>query len=96
MRKPMVTRTFTTTRVNVMCMDIERGECINKDVELARTYKDDKKLLKAVEEIVNTDTIKAVHIVDKSEIDKLYGMSEQKFLEFAEELDPETRKTIEE
>ena len=79
-RKPMVTRTIVTTKVNVLCLDIKSAEPFNKVVTLPRTYKDDKKLLKKVEEVVNTDDVKAVHVVDKEEVETLYGMTEQDFI----------------
>ena len=94
-RKPMVTRTIVTTKVNVLCLDIKSAEPFNKVVTLPRTYKDDKKLLKKVEEVVNTDDVKAVHIVDKEEVETLYGMAEQDFITNATILDPETRREIE-
>lgn len=95
-RTPMVTRTISTTQVNVLCLDIKSAEPFNKEVILPRTYKDDKKLLKKVEEVVNTDDVKAVHIVDKTEVDTLYGMTEQDFIDNAVVLDPSTRKALEE
>lgn len=91
-RVPMVTRTITTTEVNVMCLDVEKGEPINKDVTVSRTFKDDEKLLKEVKKIVETDAIKAVHIVDKREVGTLYGMSEQEFIEHATVLPPREAK----
>lgn len=91
-RVPMVTRTITTTEVNVMCLDVEKGEPINKDVTVSRTFKDDEKLLKEVKKIVETDTIKAVHIVDKREVETLYGMAEQEFIEHATVLPPREAK----
>lgn len=94
-RKPMVTRTITTTKANVLCMDIKSAEPFNKVITLPRTYKDDKTLMKRVREVVETDSIKAVHIVDKEEIETLYGMTEQEFIEKAVVLDPETRKALE-
>ena len=87
-RVPMVTRTITTTEVNVMCLDVEKGELINKDVTVSRKFKDDEKLLKEVKKIIETDTIKAVHIVDKKEVETLYGMLEQEFIEYAKVLPP--------
>ena len=93
-RKPMVTRTIVTTKVNVLCLDIQSAEPFNKVVTLPRTYKDEKKLLKKVEEVVNTDDVKAVHIVDKEEVETLYGMSEQDFITNATILDPATRKAF--
>lgn len=92
-RKPMVTRTITTTKANVLCMDIQTAEPFNKVVTLPRTYKDDKTLMKKVQEVVETDTtIKAVYIVDKEEVETLYGMTEQEFIQNAVILDPETRR----
>ena len=91
-RKPMITRTIKTTKANVLCMDIEKGEPFNKMVILPRTYNDEKKLLKVVKETVETETIKAVHVVDKTEIETLYGMTEAEFIASAKELDAETRK----
>lgn len=94
-RKPMVTRTIVTTKVNVLCLDINSAEPFNKVVTLPRTYKDDKKLFKKVEEVVNTDDVKVVHIVDKEEVETLYGMTEQDFITNATILDPTTRKELE-
>ena len=96
MRKPMVTRTIKTTKVNVMCLDIVTAEPENVVVTLPRTFKDDVKLLKAVKEVVESAVLKAVHIVDKEEVNTLYGMTEQSFIDNAIELDPETRKALEE
>lgn len=89
-RVPMVTRTIITTKVNVMCLDIETGEPCNRSVVVPRTYKEDEKLLKKVKEVLETATLKPVHIVDKEEIETLYGMKEQEFIERAEVLPPRT------
>lgn len=85
-RIPMVTRTIITTKVNVMCLDIETGEPCNMSVVVPRTYKDDEKLLKKVKEVLETETLKPVYIVDKEEIETLYGMTEQNFIEHSEVL----------
>lgn len=85
-RIPMITRTIVTTKINVMCLDIESGEPMNKCVTVPRTYKDEKKLLKVVKELIETDSLKAVHIVDKTEVETLYGMAEQEFIEHAKVL----------
>ena len=93
-RKPMVTRTITTTQVTALCMDIHKCEPCNITVVLPRTFKDEQKLLKAVREQVDNDDIKVVHIVDKKEVETLYGMTEQTFIKHALKLDPNTRKAI--
>lgn len=87
-RTPMVTRTIVTTKVNVMCLDIQLGEPCNKVITVPRTYKDDEVLMKKVRPLLETETLKAVHIVDKQEIETLYGMTEQDFIEHAKLLPP--------
>lgn len=87
-RIPMVTRTIESTEVNVLCVDVVAGEPFNKDVTVAGTYKDEKSLMKAVEKIVNTDEIKAVHIVHTETKETLYGMTVDKFIERADVLPP--------
>lgn len=87
-RTPMVTRTIQTTRANVMCLDIERGEPFNKEVILPRTYKDEKAMLNQVEKVINSDTVKAVHIVQSNVEETRYGMTEQQFIEVAEVMPP--------
>ena len=87
-RTPQVTRTIQTTKVNVLCLNIKEGSPFNQTVVLPRTYKDDNHMLKAVEKVINTESVKAVHIVDSVVEETLYGMSEQKFIELAEVLPP--------
>lgn len=89
-RIPMVTRTIQTTKVNVLCLDIEKGEPFNTVVTLPRTYKDEKSMMKVVEGAINTDTVKAVHIVESSVKETLYGMTEQDFISQAYVLPPRT------
>lgn len=91
-RTPKVTRTIVTTNCNVLCVDVTTGETFYKDVALTRTYKDEKKLMKAVEAVVNTETQKAVHVESTTEVETLYGLDEQKFIEIAEILPPRTAK----
>lgn len=91
-RVPMVTRTITTTKANVLCLDIQKGEPFNKVVILPRTYKDDKALLKQVSKVIDNEEQKAVHVVDKEEVETLYGMTEQQFIELAQVLPPRDSK----
>ena len=79
-RIPMVTRTIQTTTANVLCLNIKEGEPFNKEVVLPRTYKDEKSMMKVVEKLINTDDVKAVHIVHTEVNETLYGMTEQEFI----------------
>ena len=87
-RVPMVTRTIIATKANVMCLDVQKGEPFNAFVTVPRTYKDNDALLKKVKPLIETDIVKAVHIVGTEEIETLYGMSEQDFIQYAKVLPP--------
>ena len=82
-RQPMVTRTIQTTHATVLCLDIPNAEPFNQTVVLPRTYKDEKSMMKVVEKVVNTDDVKAVHIVNTEVNETLYGMTEQEFISAA-------------
>lgn len=83
-RAPQVTRTIITTNCHVLCVDTVKKEPFEADVKLPRTYKDNKKLMKAVENAINTETVKAVQVMETGIEEILYGMSEAKFIANAE------------
>ena len=89
-REPMVTRTFKTTKVVALCMDAVNCEPINKEATLPRVYKDEKKLMKATKAAIETNEIKVVQIVSTEEVETLYGMKEQDFIDSAEILPART------
>lgn len=93
-RVPMVTRTITTTKANVLCLDIVAGEPFNEVVVLPRTYKDDKALMKQVSKLIDNEQRKAVHVVDKEEVETLYGMTEQDFITLAKVLPPRDKSEV--
>lgn len=85
-RVPMVTRTVTSTKATVLVVDITTGTTFDKEVEVARTYKDSDKLLKVIKSSFETATEKVVAIKSSEEVGTLYGISEQAFIEIAEKL----------
>lgn len=91
-RARKVTRTISSTKVIVMCVDTETAKVDNYEVEIAGVYSDDKKLMKAVTNVVETETLKPVSIISKEVVETLYGMDEQKFMEMAEVLPPRDKK----
>lgn len=91
-REPMVTRTITATKIVALCINIETAEPFNKEVTISGTFKDEKSMLKAAEKLLNTETEKAVHIVSSEEIETLYGMTEQEFIQKAKVLPPRPKK----
>ena len=91
-RVPMVTRTITATKTVVLCLNIETAEPFNKEVTISGTFKDEKSMMKAAEKLLNTETEKTVHIVSSEEIETLYGMTEQEFIQKAQVLPPRVKK----
>lgn len=87
-----VTRTISSTKVIVMCVNTETAVVENYEVEVVGVYSDEKKLMKAVTKEVETETIKPVSIVSKEVVEVLYGMDEQKFMEMAEVLPTRDKK----
>lgn len=90
-RVPMVSRTITTTKANVMCLNVTTGEAENKVITVPRTYKDNEKLLKVLKKQEETDTLKLVHVVDVQTEETLYGMTEADFIAHAQILPPRTQ-----
>lgn len=91
-RKPMVTRTITTTNVIAMTVNVQEGETHTESFTLPRTYSDEAKLLKALKSQHETEEVKIVAILSKEESETLYGMDEHDFIAHAVKLDPTTRK----
>lgn len=91
-RARKVTRTISSTKLIVMCVDTETAKVDNYEVEIAGIYSDEKKLMKAVTKEVETETLKPVSIISKEVVETLYGMDEQKFMEMAEVLPPRDKK----
>ena len=83
MRKPMITRTITTTEATLLMADTVAAEMHNVTVTLPRTYKDNEAILKAARPLVETDTDKAVSVVSVSTKETLYGMTEADFIKAA-------------
>lgn len=91
-RTRKVTRTISSTKVVVMCVNTETAVVENYEVTIAGVYTDEKKLMKAVTKEVETSTLKPVSVVSTEVIETLYGMDEQKFMEMAEVLPPREKK----
>jgi hypothetical protein len=87
-RVAMVTRTMLTTKVNVLCLELEKVEPFNKDITLAGTFKVEKSIMKAVSAQVDNEQQKAVKIVKQEVVETLYGMTEDEFIKNAKVLPP--------
>lgn len=87
-RIPQVTRTIPTTTVTVFCVNTEDRTTFEQNLTLPRTYKDDQKLMKAVEKALAGEPIKPVSILSSEVKETLYGMTEQEFIMHAQVLPP--------
>lgn len=91
-RERMVTRTVVATEVNALCLNIETAEPFNKTVILSGTFKDKQAIEKAAKKAIDTDLEKCVTVVEYTERETLYGMSEQQFIELAKVMPPRDSK----
>ena len=83
MRKTnMVTRTITTTRYEVMTLDVETANVARVEFTLIGKVLPTDKALKALKNDFETDTVKVVHIESFVESSDLYGMSETDFIKY--------------
>ena len=89
-RVPMVTRTITTTKDKVLCVSIVENKTFEQEVVLPRTYKDEKSLMKQVKAALENENVKPVRVISTEEVETLYGMSEQGFIQLAKILPPRT------
>lgn len=87
-RQPQVTRTIVTTKCNVLCLDLTNEQPFVKEIILPRTYKDEKAMMKKIAPMVDSETVKAVHVQSFVNEQTLYGMTEQEFIEQAHILPP--------
>lgn len=87
-RQPQVTRTITTTKAKVLCLNLENEQPFVKEVVLPRTYKDERSMMKKIAPLVESDAVKAVYVQSVTTEETLYGMTEQEFIEQAHILPP--------
>lgn len=91
MRKRMVTRTVTTTEVELLCLNIVTAEPFNETAVIPGTYTSTEKILKVLRPVLDTKETKIVS-VSRTEIKHtLYGMSEGDFIKLAEVMPPRNK-----
>ena len=94
-RPRMVTRTVVGTECEVQIVTISASEITTIKVSVGGTFDDTDKLMKAIKKQTETDDLKVLKIVSSNPIEKCFGMLESEFMQYAKELDPNTRKAIE-
>lgn len=93
-RERSVTRTINVTTVNAITMDIESKNVETKAFTISGDTPSQDSALKQAKKLYETSTLKIVAIESMTTVEKLYGMSEVEFLKYAKELDPQTRKAL--
>jgi hypothetical protein len=84
-RKRMVTRTVMQTTAEVMTLDITTAEVQVQSYDIGGQYTDEE-LLKKLQNLFQTDTLKLVHIESQECKELLLGMDEEDFIRLAKVL----------
>ena len=79
-KAPIVSRTITSTVVDAFCIDLITKEPKNISITVARTYKNEDALLKAVKKVADSDTLKVISIESFDTVTQRRGMSEDTFI----------------
>lgn len=86
-RKRMVTRTVEQTTAQVMTLDVITAEVQVRTYDIGGRYTDEE-LLKKLQKLFQTDTLKLVHIESQDCKEVLLGMEEEEFIRLAKVLPP--------
>lgn len=89
-RKRMITRTVMQTTAQVMTLDIITAEVQIRPYTIGGQYTDGE-LLKKLQKLFQTDTLKLVHIESQVCNELLLGMDEEEFIRLAKVLPLRTR-----
>lgn len=93
-RKRMVTRTVEQTTAQVMTLDVTTAEVQVRTYDIGGKYSDED-LLKKLQNLFQTDTLKLVHIEEQICKEVLLGMDEEDFIRLAKVLPPRTVNKVE-
>ena len=85
-RVPQVTRTIQTTRCKVLCINTDAEEVFTQEVTIPRTYQNEKNMLKKIKPLLETESVKVVHVQEYVVESTLYGMTEEEFIRLAQVL----------
>lgn len=90
-KQKMVTRTIKVTKYEVTYFDLEINEVRRNVLEIVGTPTD-----KEIEKQFNAEnpTCKFIKLDNVEVTEKLYGLPEEMFIQYAVELDNETRKEV--
>ena len=87
MRQNWITRTIKGTKVKALFVNTVDHTTSVKELTIPRTYETPAAVLKIVQKYFDTDTEKAVSIVETDTVKRRYGMLESDFIKAAVVLD---------
>lgn len=74
------------TLAKVLCLDLINETPYERDVELARTFKDDQHLLLAAKKVVENESTKVAYVISSKVRFAKYTMSEQDYINHAKRI----------
>lgn len=91
-KQKMITRTIVTTNAEIMCFNLDTNEVITLNESYIGDLSDND-----IEKQFTVDynnSAKFLKLLSAEKTSKLYGITEEDFLQYAVELDSETRKNV--
>lgn len=92
-KEKMITRTIVITNADIMAFNLDTNEVITLNESYIGDLSDKEIEKQFIADYQNT--AKFLKLVNAEKTTKLYGISEKVFLQYAVELDSETRKEME-
>lgn len=88
-RQPVITRTITTTKVEMLAVNVDSKSTETVEITLPRTYKDEQAMLKMANKRNENQSIKYVAITGTPIVEsKRWGMTEEEFIDKGHEFPP--------
>lgn len=88
-RQPVITRTITTTKVDMLAVSVSKKSTETVEVVLPRTYKDDTAMLKMANKRNEDPDTKYVAVIGEPTVQtKRWGMTEEEFIDKGHEFPP--------
>lgn len=94
-RKRIVSRSIKAVVYDVLCLNVETAEPFNTEITLNAAVKG-KDVMKKIRSLVDSETVKAVHVVGETAINKVLAMDEEDFIANAYEITPKELEENEE
>lgn len=81
-RVPVITRTITTTKVEMLAVNLDSKSTETVEVTLPRTYKDEQAMLKMANKRNEDPSVKYVAVIGTPIVEsKRWGMTEEEFID---------------